>query len=221
MMTKLAALVMAITTGFRLVAETSPALPNIVIIFCDDLGYADIGKFGAEGYQTPNLDRLADEGAIFRNFHVAQPVCSASRAGLLTGCYPNRIGIHQALGPYSKTGLGAGEMTLAELVKQRGYATAIFGKWHLGDVPQFLPLRHGFDEYFGLPYSNDMWPQHPDLVKLSPEVAARRRGYPDLVLFDGETVARPKVTQEDQNQLTTWYAERAVKFIEKDEFRSF
>ncbi len=221
MMTKLAALVMAITTGFRLVAETSPALPNIVIIFCDDLGYADIGKFGAEGYQTPNLDRLADEGAIFRNFHVAQPVCSASRAGLLTGCYPNRIGIHQALGPYSKTGLGAGEMTLAELVKQRGYATAIFGKWHLGDVPQFLPLRHGFDEYFGLPYSNDMWPQHPDLVKLSPEVAARRRGYPDLVLFDGETVARPKVTQEDQNQLTTWYAERAVKFIEKNKARPF
>ena len=221
MMTKLAALVMTITTGFSLVAETSPALPNIVIIFCDDLGYADIGKFDAEGYQTPNLDRLADEGAIFRNFHVAQAVCSASRAGLLTGCYPNRIGIHQALGPRAKTGLGAGEMTLAELVKQRGYATAIFGKWHLGDVPQFLPLRHGFDEYFGLPYSKDMWPQHPDLVKLSPEVASRRLGYPDLVLFDGETVARPKVTQEDQNQLTTWYAERAVKFIEKNMARPF
>ena len=110
-------------------------------------------------------------------------------------------------------------MTLAELVKQRGYATAIFGKWHLGDSPQFLPLRHGFDEYFGLPYSNDMWPLHPDLVKLTPEVAARKRGYPDLVLFDGETVARPKVTQEDQNQLTTWYTERAVKFIEKNKTR--
>jgi arylsulfatase A-like enzyme len=220
-MLKLAGLVIAltITTGFA--AEISPARPNIVIIFCDDLGYADIGKFGAEGYQTPNLDRLADEGAIFRNFHAAQPVCSASRAGLLTGCYPNRIGIHQALGPHSKTGLSDDEMTLAELVKQRGYATAIFGKWHLGDAPQFLPRRHGFDEYFGLPYSNDMWPLHPDLVKLSPEVAARRRGYPDLVVFDGETVAVPKVTQEDQNQLTTWYTERAVKFIEKNKAQPF
>ncbi|MCU0786530.1 MAG: sulfatase [Verrucomicrobia bacterium] len=217
----LAALVMALTALSSVAAETSPALPNLVIIFCDDLGYADIGKFGAEGYQTPHLDRLADAGATFRNFHVAQPICSASRAGLLTGCYPNRIGVHQALGPRSKTGISADEMTLAELVKQRGYATAIFGKWHLGDAPQFLPLRHGFDEYFGLPYSNDMWPLHPDLLRRTPEVAARKRGYPDLVLFDGETVARPKVTQEDQNQLTTWYAERAVKFIEKNKARPF
>ncbi|MEY4387658.1 MAG: hypothetical protein RLY20_2941 [Verrucomicrobiota bacterium] len=220
-MSKLAILLALTTAGFNLSAATSPAPPNIVIILCDDLGYADIGKFGAKGYQTPNLDRLADEGAIFRNFHVAQAVCSASRAGLLTGCYPNRIGIHQALGPRAKTGISADEMTLAELVRQRGYATAIFGKWHLGDAPQFLPLRHGFDEYFGLPYSNDMWPQHPDLVKLSPEIAARRRGYPDLIMLDGETVAIPKVTQEDQNQLTTWYTERAVKFIEKNKARPF
>jgi arylsulfatase len=221
MMSKLAAFLIAVTVVTRVVAETPPALPNIVIVFCDDLGYADIGRFGAEGYQTPNLDRMADEGAIFRNCHVPQPICSASRAGLLTGCYPNRIGIHRALGPHSKTGLSDDEMTLAELVKQRGYATAVFGKWHLGDSPQFLPLRHGFDEYFGLPYSNDMWPQHPDLVKLSPEVAARRRGYPDLVVFDGEAVALPKVTQEDQNQLTTWYTERAVRFIEKNKAQPF
>jgi arylsulfatase len=220
-MLKLAGLAMALTTAVSFAADTPPARPNIILIFCDDLGYADIGKFGADGYQTPNLDRMADEGAIFRNFHVAQPVCSASRAGLLTGCYPNRIGIHQALGPRARTGISADEMTLAELVKQRDYATAIFGKWHLGDSPAFLPLRHGFDEYFGLPYSNDMWPQHPDLVKLSPEVAARRRGYPDLVVFDGETVALPKVTREDQNQLTTWYTERAVKFIEKNKVRPF
>ena len=218
---KLAAFILAATAGGYLAAAASPAPPNIVIIFCDDLGYADIGKFGAQGYQTPNLDHLADEGAIFRNFHVPQPICSASRAGLLTGCYPNRIGIHGALGPKAKTGINASEMTLAELVKQRGYATAIFGKWHLGSAPQFLPLRHGFDEYFGLPYSNDMWPLHPDLVKLSPEMAARKRGFPDLALLDGETVARPKVTSEDQNQLTTWYTERAVKFIEKNKSQPF
>src|SRR5437764_1523976 len=139
-------------------AAKPSALPNLVIIFTDDQGYADVGVFGAKGFKTPNLDRLAAQGRIFRNFYVAQPVCSASRAGLLTGCYPNRIGIHGALGPRSKAGLSSSEMTLAELVKQRGYATAIFGKWHLGDSPQFLPLRHGFDEYFGLPYSNDMLP---------------------------------------------------------------
>jgi arylsulfatase A-like enzyme len=218
---KLAALILAATAGGCLVASASPAPPNIVIIFCDDLGYADIGKFGAQGFQTPNLDRLADEGAIFRNFHVPQPICSASRAGLLTGCYPNRIGINGALGPNSKTGISASEMTLAELVKQRGYATAIYGKWHLGDAAQFLPLRHGFDEYFGLPYSNDMWPMHPDMVKLTPKMAARKRGFPDLALLDGETVARPKVTPEDQNQLTTWYTERAVKFIEQNKSKPF
>jgi arylsulfatase len=202
-------------------AARSDSLPNIVIVFTDDQGYADVGVFGAKGFKTPNLDRLAAEGCVFRNFHVAQAVCSASRAGLLTGCYPNRIGIHGALGPGSKVGINASEMTLAELVKQRGYATAIFGKWHLGDAPQFLPARHGFDEYFGLPYSNDMWPLHPELVNLPPEAAKRKRGYPDLPLIENERVAISKVTHDEQNQLTTWYTERAVKFIEKNKDRPF
>ncbi len=208
--------------GFQSACAASPGpLPNLVIIFTDDQGYADVGVFGAKGFKTPNLDRLAAGGRIFRNFHVAQPVCSASRAGLLTGCYPNRIGIHGALGPRSKVGISSNETTLAELVKQRGYATAIFGKWHLGDAPQFLPLRHGFDEYFGLPYSNDMWPLHPDLVKLPPNDEKRKRGYPDLVMFDGDKIAIPQVTHEDQNQLTTWYTQHAVKFIEKNKERPF
>ncbi len=195
-------------------------LPNIVIIFTDDQGYADVGVFGAKGFQTPNLDRLASEGCIFRNFHVAQPICSASRAGLLTGCYPNRIGINGALGPGSKIGISDSEMTLAQLVKQRGYATAIFGKWHLGDAPQFLPLHHGFDQYFGLPYSNDMWPLHPDLVKLPPNDERRKR-YPDLPMYDGDKIVIPRVTHEDQNQLTTWYTEHAVNFIEQNKGRPF
>src|SRR6266699_1950562 len=113
-------------------------LPNIVIILTDDQGYADVGVFGARGFSTPNLDRLAAHGCIYRNFHVAQPVCSASRTALLTGCYPNRLGIHGALGPRSKVGISDDEMTLGQLMKQRAYATAIFGKWHLGDAPQFL-----------------------------------------------------------------------------------
>ena len=188
------------------------APPNVVIIFTDDQGYADVGSFGAQGFTTPHLDRMAREGRRFTDWHAAQAVCSASRAALLTGCYPNRIGIHGALGPGSKTGLSDAEMTLARLVKQRGYATAIFGKWHLGDRPQFLPTRHGFDEYFGLPYSGDMWPHHPE---------AKAGTYPPLPLYDGEKQAKTDLTPEDQEQLTTQYAERAVSFIERNKERPF
>ena len=129
-------------------AAANPANPpNLIIIFCDDLGYADVGCFGAQGIDTPQLDRMAAEGRRFTNFHVPQPVCSASRAGLLTGCYPNRIGIHMALGPGTRHGLSEGEMTLAELVKQKGYATGMVGKWHLGSRPPLLPTYHGFDDF--------------------------------------------------------------------------
>ena len=202
-------------------AAKTESLPNLIIIFTDDQGYADVGVFGAKGFETPNLDQLARQGRVFRNFHVAQAVCSASRCGLLTGCYPNRLGIHGALGPRSRVGIHSREMTLAELVKQRGYATAIFGKWHLGDAPEFLPVRHGFDEYYGLPYSNDMWPLHPDYVNLPADSAKRKQGYPDLPLIEGDRVAIPKVTREEPDMLTTWYTERAVSFIERNQARPF
>ncbi|MBM3457883.1 MAG: sulfatase [Armatimonadetes bacterium] len=187
-------------------------LPNVVLIYADDLGYADLGCFGAQGYETPNLDRLAREGRRFTNFHTAQAVCSASRAALLTGCYPNRIGIHGALGPGARHGIAEGEVTLAELLKGRGYATGMVGKWHLGHLPRFLPTRHGFDEYLGLPYSNDMWPHHPE---------ARPGTYPNLPLLDGEQVVDPDVTAVDQTQLTTRYTERAVRFLERNRDRPF
>jgi len=202
-------------------APATARLPNIVVIFTDDQGYADVGVFGAKGFKTPNLDRLANEGCIYRNFHVAQAVCSASRAGLLTGCYPNRIGIHGALGPRSPVGLSRTEVTLAELVKSRGYATAIFGKWHLGDSPEFLPRRHGFDEYFGLPYSNDMWPLHPDYAHLNGPGAKKKQGYPDLRLLQNDEVLIPEVLPRDQAQLTTWYTERAVDFIQRHREQPF
>jgi arylsulfatase A-like enzyme len=196
----LAMLIAFATLFFSHAAQAADAAkPNVVVIFCDDLGYADIGPFGAEGYATPNLDRMAAEGRKFTNFYVVQAVCSASRTGLLTGCYPNRVGILGALGPASKHGIAADETTLGEVAKQAGYATAAFGKWHLGHHPQFLPTRHGFDEYFGLPYSNDMWPKHPTAK------------FPDLPLIDGE---RTVELNPDQTQLTTWYTERAVKFID-------
>ena len=197
--------------------------PNVVVIFIDDMAYADIGPFGAkaQGIETPNLDRMAREGIKFTRFYVAQPVCSASRAALMTGCYPNRVGIHGALGPQARHGINASEMTMAELFKQRGYATGMVGKWHLGSLPQFLPIRHGFDEYLGLPYSNDMWPHHPDLQKLDPAVRKRRQGYPDLPLIDGDKVVKVPVEAADQEQLTTLYTERAVSFIEKNRARPF
>ncbi len=181
-------------------------LPNVVIILADDQGYGDAGCYGAKDFATPNLDRLAREGVRFTDFYVAQPVCSASRAALLTGCYPNRIGIFGALNPSSTHGISSEEKTLAEILKPRGYATAIYGKWHLGHRPKFLPTRHGFDEYFGLPYSNDMWPKHPT------------DRFPDLPLFEGEKVIE---YNPDQTKLTTWYTERAVKFIEKNKDRPF
>jgi len=143
--------------GARAADQTGPT-PNIVIVYTDDQGYEDVGCFGAPDIRTPNLDRMAAEGMRFTSFCVAQAVCSASRTALLTGCYPNRVGILGALGPRSRIGIHDDELTLAEVAKKRGYATAIFGKWHLGHHPKFLPTRHGFDEYFGLPYSNDMWP---------------------------------------------------------------
>lgn len=186
--------------------------PNIIIIFTDDQGYADVGVFGAKDFTTPNLDRLAKEGCQFTNFHVAQPVCSASRAALLTGCYPNRLGIHGALGPLANHGINTNETTLAELLKGKGYATGMAGKWHLGRPAEFLPVHHGFDEYFGLPYSNDMWPSHPE---------AKRGTYPPLPLIEGDRVIDAEVTPAEQAQLTTQYTERAVKFIARHADRPF
>lgn len=205
-------------------AQSLPAaepLPNFIVVFADDLGYADLGCYGAREIETPNLDRMAAEGMRLTSFYVAQAVCSASRAALLTGCYPNRVGIEGALGPQSPTGINDRELTIAEVLKPRGYATAIYGKWHLGDAPQFLPTHHGFDEYFGLPYSNDMWPLHPDYVNLPPDSAQRKRGYPDLPLLENDRVVISPVTAEHQAQLTTWYTEHAVRFIEQHRDRPF
>jgi arylsulfatase len=194
-----------------------PASPNIVLINIDDMGYADIEPFGAVGYKTPHLNAMAAAGARYTNFHVTQPVCSASRTALLTGCYSNRIGIHGALGPQSKIGIAASEVTFAEIVKEKGYATCAIGKWHLGHHPQFLPTQHGFDEYFGLPYSNDMWPFHPT----TRPGKDGKGGYPPLPLIDGATVVDADVTADDQTQLTTQYTERAVAFIEKNKGGQF
>ncbi len=194
------------------IGRAADRLPNIIVIFADDLGYADLSTYGAKGYETPHLDGMARSGTKFTNFHVAQAVCSASRAALLTGCYPNRVGISGALGPNASHGLSDSETTLAELLKQRGYSTGMAGKWHLGHREPFLPNRQGFDESFGLPYSNDMWPHHPE---------AKKGTYPNLPLYENGRIIDADITPEKQTQLTTRYTERAVSFIERNRERPF
>ncbi|MCM4152634.1 arylsulfatase [Arenibacter sp. N53] len=191
--------------------ETKPEIPpNVILIFTDDQGYQDVGVFGSPNIETPHLDQMAKDGVKLSSFYSAQPICSASRAGILTGCYPNRIGIHNALGPGSPTGINSSEMTLAEMLKAIGYTTAIFGKWHLGDSPEFLPTRHGFDEFFGIPYSNDMWPYHPQQGTVF--------NFGPLPLYENETVLD---TLTDQSQLTTQITERSVDFINRNKNNPF
>lgn len=192
--------------------------PNIVLILADDLGYADIGCYGARRFATPHLDRLAREGVRFTSFYVSQAVCSASRASLLTGCYSERVGVEGALMPWQEIGLHPEEVTIADMLKKLDYATGMFGKWHLGHKREFLPLRQGFDEYFGLPYSNDMWPVGYDGL---PEKEGRKVTYPPLPLIDGEEKVREIRTLEDQAALTSGYTERAVRFIRKNALRPF
>jgi arylsulfatase A len=187
--------------------------PNVIIILTDDQGYADVGCFGAQGFATPHLDRMADEGIQFTNCYVAAAVCSPSRAALLTGCYPVRVGVTDVLFPRgpefaqgrSGIGLNPAELTIAELLKPCGYATAAIGKWHLGDDKPFLPTRQGFDEYFGLPYSNDMCPEEDP-------------AYPPLPLLQNEEVIE---YDPDQSQLTARYTDQACAFMARNRQRPF
>jgi len=178
--------------------------PNFVVLFADDLGYADLHCFGGEQMVTPNLDALARGGMRLTSFYASQAVCSASRCSLLTGCYNVRVSILGALGPNAKTCLHPDEQTIAEVLKPQGYKTGIFGKWHLGDRGVGLPTQQGFDEYHGLPYSNDMWPFHPTADH-----------FPPLPLYENSTVVNANVTADDQQYLTRWATEHATSFIER------
>ncbi|MEW4489224.1 sulfatase [Thalassoglobus sp. JC818] len=211
----LCGLLLFTTAGTSYGQETEQAAddrptPNIVIVFTDDQGYADLGCFGATEFETPNIDQMAREGRRFTSFYVSQAVCGASRASLLTGCYANRIGMLGAPSHSARHGINPNEVLIPELCKQQGYRTAMFGKWHLGHHLQSLPLQNGFDEYFGLPYSNDMWPYHPT-----------SKAFPDLPLYEGNEIINPKVTPDDQVFLTTWYTERAVDFIDRNPSNPF
>jgi arylsulfatase A-like enzyme len=186
------------------------APPNYLVIFCDDLGYGDLGCYGSTKNRTPHIDGLARDGMTFTDFYVSSPVCTPSRASLMTGCYARRVGMHEdytghwVLIPRSRRGLNPEETTLPELLKSAGYTTACVGKWHLGDQPPHLPMKHGFDSYYGIPYSNDM--------------ANRRRGDPPLPLVrDDKTFEAPA----DQATLTKRYTEEAIRFIEASRDKPF
>ncbi len=203
-----AALAATILTGATAAAQKQPQLPNVVLIYLDDMGYGDIALTGASGYATPNIDRMAKEGVFFSHYYSPQAVCSASRAGLLTGCYPNRVGFAGAIDHTSKMGISSEEETIAQVLKKKGYATAAFGKWHLGLQKQFLPTHHGFDEFFGIPYSHDMWPNHP----------TAKNYYPPLPLIEGDSIV---MRGPDITQFTTEFTERAVGFIRKNQSKPF
>ena len=201
--------------------------PNFIVIFTDDQGYGDLSCFGSKTINTPNIDRLASEGRKFTNFMVASPVCTPSRAALLTGCYPKRVGMHQhVLFPASTKGLNPGEYTIADHMKSQGYATACFGKWHLGHHPEVLPTANGFDTYYGIPYSNDM--NHPDnkgkpkggpdgmdILWADPESTLTKWKTP---LFEDEKIVELPV---DQRTITRRCTQKAIDFVTAHQDKPF
>lgn len=202
-----------------------PDKPNVVIIFMDDLGFGDLETYGAQGYKTPNLTRMAAKGRQFNSFYTPQATCTASRAALLTGCYPNRINMFGAFGPRDPIGLNPDETTLAEMMRSAGYKTRMVGKWHLGNNPKFLPTKQGFDDYLGLPYSNDMWPVYYDGKPATAE--QNKSKWPRLPLLQvkqGQEIPdtlRIMNDLTDQAALTTLYTERAVEFIRNNKKNPF
>ena len=197
------------------------AKPNIVILFIDDMGYGDIGPFGNQVNQTPHLDRMEEEGIKFTQFYVANTACTPSRSALLTGTYAHRIGMDGGNGnlvvtfPGDKRGLNPNEITIAEMLRENGYATGCFGKWHLGDQPQFMPLAQGFDTYFGIPYSNDMWPLHT-----SKNPITKRKYEPLPVMSQDQAVAHVE-DGVDQSLLAEVFTDKAIAFIKKNQKKPF
>ncbi|GGZ13250.1 hypothetical protein GCM10007049_01290 [Echinicola pacifica] len=229
---KLAFFVLLVSVNTSLAQEESPtrtghSRPNLVIIFTDDQGYGDLSCYGGAHVYTPNIDQMAAEGARLTSFYVAAPLCTPSRAALMTGSYPRRIGMEPASSLYKEVpnisgkkrfpvclaadgnGLNPDEITIAEIARSVGYRTGIFGKWHLGDQLEFLPTRQGFEEFFGLPYSHDITPRHPRQKYFQ---------FPPLPLLEGENVVE---LDPDDNYLTRRITERAVKFIEDHKEESF
>jgi arylsulfatase len=186
----------------------STLAPNLIVIFVDDMGIGDLSCYGQKAYKTPNIDRMGREGVRFTDFYVASPACTPSRAALLTGCYPMRIGLPSVINPDSKIGLNPEETTIAEVAKSKGYKTAMFGKWHLG-VDNLMPRTHGFDEFYGIPYSHDMWPPN------------KNGTWPRLFIYNNETQEREIKSLDDQSELTGQFTEKTLDFISRNRKNPF
>ena len=211
--------------------------PDIVIINMDDMGYGDLDSYGAIEYKTPNLDKLEDRGMRFTNFYAAQPICTSSRVGLLTGTYPNRIGLGgMALfpnsetgneifsknfkGPHNGLGINKEDETIGGMLQKKGYVTGIIGKWGLGDNYKFLPLQHGFDYYYGIPYSNDMWPVNFDGTPITDPNNPKSK-FPPLPIIEGNKIVRHVTNLQQMGMVTTWYTQKAINFINKNKDKPF
>jgi arylsulfatase A-like enzyme len=209
----LASLTLAVAGAAPAPKPPKPPRPNIIIINMDDMGYGDIEPYGMTGIPTPNFNKLAKEATRFTHFNVGQPVCTASRAALLTGCYPNRIGMEGVLLPWDTHALNPQEATMAALLKQAGYQTAMLGKWHLGNKAPYLPIHYGFDSFYGLPWSNDIWPIDRDGHSVVTDGQDMRSRFPVLTLLNGDTPVDTLRNIDDQDRLTTLYTDKAVAYI--------
>ena len=204
-----------------LLAQNTPQRPNVIIILMDDMGYGDTEPYGMTGIATPNFNRLAAEGTRFTHFNAAQAVCTASRAAILTGMYPNRIGMSGVLLPGAKRALNPKEQTIASLLNDAGYKTGMLGKWHLGNHAPFLPLQYGFDSYYGIPYSHDMWPIDFDGRTRVTDTSNIRSGWSAIPVYEGNRVVDSIITMERQSRLTSDLTERAVSFIKENRKNPF
>ncbi len=227
--------IFAQSNGNKGAADNSFKKPNIVIINMDDMGYGDLDSYGAIGYKTPNLDKLEDRGMRFTNFYAVQPICTSSRVGLLTGIYPNRIGLgglalspHSEIGkdffsktgPHNGIGINKEDETIGGMLRKIGYVTGIIGKWGLGDNYKFLPLQHGFDYYYGIPYSNDMWPVNYDGTPVTNPNSFLYRE-PPLPIIEGNKIVRYVRNLKQMGMVTTWYTQKAISFINKNKDKPF
>jgi arylsulfatase len=194
--------------------------PNVIIILMDDMGYGDTEPYGMTGIPTPNFNRLCREGTRFTHYNAGQPICTASRAALLTGCYPNRVGLSGALLPGAGIALDPKEETLALLLKRAGYKTGMLGKWHLGNKPPYWPTHYGFDSFYGLPYSHDIWPRDKDGNRMT-DTKSIRVNWPELTMIEGDRVVDTITTHAQQERFTTLFTEKAVAFIKSNKGAPF
>jgi arylsulfatase len=219
-MTKNVCLLIALLALCVNVSAQKRERPNVIIIYMDDMGYGDIEPYGMTGVSTDNFNRVAKEGTRFTHFNVAQAVCTTSRAALLTGTYPNRLGLAGALLPGSREALNPQEETIASLLKDAGYKTAMLGKWHLGNKPPYSPIHYGFDSFYGIPYSHDIWPIDYNGNRIT-DTSNLRGGWPALPVYEDDVVVDSILTLQGQSRLTTAFTERAVAFIKENRKNPF